>query len=75
MGLIIGVRPIVDWFDMAFAPRDGTAFLAGRDNGCGWDFYSVWWSGFNQTYPWQADGNEYADGFFDCWTPLPESPQ
>ena len=56
-----------DWQPIATAPRDGTEFLALRENGCWWEAHVVGWSGVDKAYPWESDGNAYPEGWFDLW--------
>lgn len=60
------------WQDMETAPKDGTAILVARDNGCGWDYAIVWWNGNYRggVYPWVADYNAYPEHRFDAWKAL-----
>jgi len=58
-------------YDMAGAPRDGTPILVFRDNGCGFDYYAVWWSRHDAEYPWREEsGNAYPADRFDGWTSI-----
>ncbi|UGB26397.1 hypothetical protein LPC10_01915 [Methylorubrum sp. B1-46] len=62
-------------FDMEAAPRDGTPINVARDNGCGWDLLTVWWSGSDTEYPWHTEsGAAYPEHRFDCWARLPAPP-
>lgn len=60
------------WSDMDDAPRDGREILVARNNGCSWDYYTVWWSDTGDGYPWLSDGNAYAGDRFDMWCEIHE---
>lgn len=64
----------MDWQPIETAPQDGTEILARRYNDCFHEHYVVWWTG-SQPYPWQADGNAYAEGRLDEWMPIPRPPE
>ena len=59
-----------DWRTIDSAPRDGTQLLACRDNGCSWDYYVVRFGDHDEEYPWEGDGNRYAEARLDYWKPL-----
>jgi hypothetical protein len=57
-----------DWKDMDDAPRDGTEILVARNNGCGWEYYLVWWTMHTPSvYPWIAEFNAYPEDEFSAW--------
>ncbi|RVL37962.1 hypothetical protein [Sinorhizobium meliloti] len=62
----------MDWQEMESAPLDGTQILVARDNGCGFEYYTVWWSRHDKDYPWQSDHNAHAVDRFDYWSPIKE---
>ncbi|QIG67971.1 hypothetical protein EVB55_036 [Rhizobium phage RHph_Y68] len=57
------------WISMDEAPRDGTEILVARNNGCGWDYYTVWRS-LDRAYPWTSDNNSYPEDYFSAWKPI-----
>lgn len=61
---------MMDWQEMDSVPKDGTQILVARDNGCGWDYYTVWWCPAEEHYPWRADHNAYPVDRFDYWSPI-----
>lgn len=62
------------WLDMKDAPRDGTEILVARNNGCSWEYYTVWWSSVKTQYPWMSDSNSYPRDLFSAWKHIGEPP-
>jgi hypothetical protein len=62
----------LNWQEMDAAPKDGTQILVARDNGCGWEYFTVWWSGGGRyaDYPWKSDHNAYPADRFDYWSAI-----
>ena len=61
------------WQSMDTAPRDrdGDDILVAYDNGCRWEFYVVWWTPYDDKYPWKSEDNAFPDDLFDYWHPIP----
>jgi len=64
---------MADWQPIETAPRDGTYVLGCYDNGRGWEYRVVCWTGW-QPYPWSEAETEWAEDRVNYWKPLPEPP-
>jgi hypothetical protein len=57
---------------MHTAPKD-RQILVRRHNDVFWEYYVVWWSDLDKTYPWMADHTSYPTERLDNWHEIPGS--
>lgn len=63
----------MNWQEGVPPPKDGHEILVAVNNGCSWEYYTVWWQNYDPIYPWAMNGQAFLteDGF-DCWTEIEE---